>query len=411
VLSGLGATSAGDLFTSEVGDGNLNLVFIVGAATAGGQNRVVVKQALPYLRCLGEGWGLGRERAMFEFEALSAQRKACEEFVPGLHGFSEAHSLIVMEYLAPPMVLLRKGLISGIRYPTMASDVGRFCAHTLFKTSGFALSPTAFRHRVRFWSSNSEMCALTEAVVFTAPFLADAPRTPNRWTSPQLDADKAALEADGALRAAAARLLGRFVGTAKALLHGDLHTGSVMAKPEEGGTKVIDPEFGCYGPMGFDVGMFLANLLLAFVAQPGHRNGGEYAEWILQQVGIFWGAFEAGFVALWDDPVEHTGFMFASPEAPLPPPVVREEQRRFLRGVLEDALGFAGLEMVRRIVGVAHVEELESIEDEGVRAGCERAGLEIGKRLIKSAVGFASVEEVAQVARDFGGTQRESGHP
>ena len=38
----------------EVGDGNLNLVFIVTSSEAG----VVVKQALPYVRLVGESWPL-----------------------------------------------------------------------------------------------------------------------------------------------------------------------------------------------------------------------------------------------------------------------------------------------------------------------------------------------------------------
>ena len=42
----------------EVGDGNLNLVFIV-EGRAGG---VVVKQALPYVRLVGESWPLPLER-------------------------------------------------------------------------------------------------------------------------------------------------------------------------------------------------------------------------------------------------------------------------------------------------------------------------------------------------------------
>jgi len=37
-------------------------------------------------------------------------------------------------------------------------------------------------------------------------------------------------------------------------------------------TQVIDPEFAFYGPMGFDIGAFLGNLILAFFAQDGHAN-------------------------------------------------------------------------------------------------------------------------------------------
>lgn len=37
-------------------------------------------------------------------------------------------------------------------------------------------------------------------------------------------------------------------------------------------TQVIDPEFAFYGPMGYDIGAFLGNLILAFFAQDGHAD-------------------------------------------------------------------------------------------------------------------------------------------
>jgi 5-methylthioribose kinase len=46
----------------EVGDGNLNLVFIV----EGPDGSVCVKQALPYVRAAGPSWPMSLERAFFE---------------------------------------------------------------------------------------------------------------------------------------------------------------------------------------------------------------------------------------------------------------------------------------------------------------------------------------------------------
>lgn len=54
-------------------------------------------------------------------------------------------------------------------------------------------------------------------------------------------------------------------------MHGDLHTGSLMVTNDT--TYAIDPEFGYYGPMGFDVGKIIANILLMFLAIDGHSTG------------------------------------------------------------------------------------------------------------------------------------------
>jgi 5-methylthioribose kinase len=49
----------------EVGDGNLNLVFIVEDARGGS---IVLKQALPYVRLVGPGWPMTPDRATREAE-------------------------------------------------------------------------------------------------------------------------------------------------------------------------------------------------------------------------------------------------------------------------------------------------------------------------------------------------------
>ena len=59
----------------------------------------------------------------------------------------------------------------------------------------------------------------------------------------------------------------------QALLHGDMHTGSLMVTQDT--TYAIDAEFAVYGPIAFDVGKFMANLLLAFFALDGHCTAAE----------------------------------------------------------------------------------------------------------------------------------------
>src|SRR5215510_10875085 len=97
---------------TEVGDGNLNLVFIVKGARGG----VAVKQALPYVRLVGESWPLPLSRAHYEYLALSHQARLAPGLVPDVLHHNEALALVVMELLEPH-IIMRKGLVAGARYP------------------------------------------------------------------------------------------------------------------------------------------------------------------------------------------------------------------------------------------------------------------------------------------------------
>jgi hypothetical protein len=82
----------------------------------------------------------------------------------------------------------------------------------------------------------------------------------------------------------------KFVERQQALLHGDLHTGSLMVAPDA--TYAIDAEFACVGPIAFDVGKMVANLLIACFAShalqaPGEPRDAQRA-WLLQVGPLPW---------------------------------------------------------------------------------------------------------------------------
>ena len=81
----------------------------------------------------------------------------------------------------------------------------------------------------------------------------------------------AELRADRDLKVEAQRLKHLFAAKAETLLHGDLHTGSIMVTDDD--TRVIDPEFAFYGPMAFDVGMLLANFWMSYLLAARPRAG------------------------------------------------------------------------------------------------------------------------------------------
>ena len=86
---------------TEVGDGNLNLVFIVKGARGG----VAVKQALPYVRLVGESWPLPLSRAHYEFLALTRQAEMAPDLVPALLHHNDTLALTVMELLGPHIIM------------------------------------------------------------------------------------------------------------------------------------------------------------------------------------------------------------------------------------------------------------------------------------------------------------------
>uniref|UniRef100_A0A5B6ZUL9 S-methyl-5-thioribose kinase n=1 Tax=Davidia involucrata TaxID=16924 RepID=A0A5B6ZUL9_DAVIN len=377
-----------DLQIKEVGDGNLNFVYIV----VGRSGSFVVKQAVPYVRCIGESWPMTKDRAYFEAMALREHGRLCPGRVPEVYHFDRSMCLIGMRYLEPPHIILRKGLIAGIEYPLLAEHMSEYMARTLFFTSLLYRTTTEHKRAVAEFCGNVELCRLTEQVVFSDPYKVSQY---NHWTSPYLDRDAEAVRNDNTLKLEVAELKSMFCERAQALIHGDLHTGSVMVTHDS--TQVIDPEFAYYGPMGFDVGAFLGNLILAFFAQDGHADQGNdrkaYKEWILRTIEDTWNLFHKKFTAVWDEHKDGSG------EAYLPaiynnPELQLLVKQKFMKDLFHDSLGFGAAKMIRRIVGVAHVEDFESISDASKRADCERRALDFAKVLLKERRNFQAITEV-----------------
>jgi 5-methylthioribose kinase len=380
----------------EVGDGNLNLVFIV-EGPAGG---LVVKQALPYVRLVGKSWPLPLERSWFEYNALVEEARYAPGLTPEILHFDRQQAMIVMEYLTPH-VIMRKGLIRGVEYPRFAADISEFLAQTLFNTSALAGSAAEHKRRVELFASNVELCKITEDLVFTDPYR-EAPL--NRWTRPHLDADKRAFESDAALKVAAQSRKYQFLTAAQALIHGDLHTGSIMLTLDD--TRVIDPEFAFVGPIGFDVGAVIGNLFLAYFAQEGHEAApgarDAYRAWILDQVGAVWNGFRERFLELWRRSQRGEAYVAGLIVSPADEAAMEAERQRFLNALFEDSLAFGGLKMIRRILGLAHVEDLESIADPARRAISERKALRLGRDLVVGASRFSGIDDAIGAAREAG---------
>jgi len=386
---------------SEVGDGNLNLVFIVKGAEGG----IAVKQALPYVRLVGESWPLPLSRSHYEYLALTRQAELVPGLVPAVLHHDEALALVVMELLEPH-IIMRKGLVAGTLYPRFVDDITTFTARTLFFTSDLACPAAEKKQGIAAFAGNHALCKITEDLIFTDPY---REAEQNRWTSPWLDATAARFRDDIEAHVAISRLKLKFMGSPEALIHGDLHTGSIMVTETE--TRVIDPEFAFYGPMGFDVGAVLANLLMGYLASAGHeRSPGErraFEAWMLQTIESVWNEFVRKFLELWRSEAKGDAYpatLFAGEAGGAR---LETERQAYLERLFGDTVGFAAAKIIRRILGLAHNIDFEWIEDAKLRAVCEARSLRLARAMLVDTSSFETVGAVTKAARELRDWQPE----
>ncbi len=376
---------------SEVGDGNLNLVFTV----IGPKGRVIVKQALPYVRLVGESWPLPLYRAFYEYHALTRQAARDPGAVPEVLWFDKDQALIVMEFLHPHRILRQK-FIAGERVAGLGQFLGRYVARNAFRGSELSMKSAAKKADVALFAGNVDIPAISEALVFTDPYYVAKLNHHN----PALDAIVVQLRADLALKVAVQNLFVGFASNTETLLHGDLHSGSVMSTDSD--SRVIDPEFAQYGPMGFDLGMLIANLVMAHLSQPAHREADDlepYQEWILSVIVDCVEVFEVEFTHLWH--TERTGMLY--------PACLFEDQGQssapalahLLARIWDEAMGYCGIEMHRRILSLAHTADFEAIADTVLRGRLEARSLAMGRELILARGGVGDVAALCALARDF----------
>ncbi|TCJ26248.1 S-methyl-5-thioribose kinase [Halomonas sp. GDM18] len=377
----LAFATAEALQVEEIGDGNINYVYRV--CTPDRSASVIVKQGLPWVRIIGESWPLSLVRVRIEAETLQFEADCAPDLVPALHHFDEARSAIVMEDIGDHRNL-RHAFLERASLPQLGEQMGRFLATTLYRSSDLALDAHDKKARVaRF--INPDQCKITEDLFFIDPFCDHERNSIN----PALRADAEALWQDAALKVEVAELKQRFLSAPEALLHGDLHAGSIFVR--EDSTKVIDPEFGFFGPAGFDIGSWLAALWLAACAHTElEGEQGDKRDYVAQ--------LRAQAVASWESFArEYREQAAHTPDASFAAPGVAE---RLLARMLRDALGYAGCELIRRTVGLAHILELESISDATTRARAERRALALGRELIMARESLSDIDAIdALVAR------------
>ena len=347
---------------TEIGDGNINYVFQVRSRRDG--RSVIVKQADKLLRSSGRPLDIYRNK--IEAQTLQLESRLAPDYIPEVYHYDETMAALSMEDISA-YKNLRKEQLAGRVYGHLAENISTFLAQSLLPTTDLVLDRQEKKRRVQFFT-NPELCDITEDLVLTEPYWNYKDR--NIITAGNEDFVRTFLYEDEALHAEVGKLRNAFMNDAQALLHGDLHSGSIFAN--EQGVKIIDPEFAFYGPMGYDIGNVIGNLFFSWAnrcfAAPEEAATAQALEDTIRSLCDL---TARKLAAKYDELVTF--------------PLYRTEgfRRSYLDGVMADSYGYAGTEIIRRVVGDSKVMEVTSVTDPAVRIPMERALIKMGIFLIK----------------------------
>lgn len=386
------------LTVEEVGDGNLNMVFIVRNAD-NPQEKAILKQALTYLRVAGESWPLTRERMRFEIQALLKYNEICPGLVPAVYDSDVEMSLVIMEYLEHHEVM-RKPMVARKRFPNFVDQITTYLVNSLFYTSDLYLTGME-KKALQKQFINPDLCKLQEDFVYSNPYMESEE---NNWNS-LLDKEVEEVRSNSELKIVIAEMKRAYMNSAEAMIHGDLHTGSIMVNEHD--TKVFDPEFSFYGPMGYDIAALLQNLILNYLSHIAHTPDKEeresYQEYVLSMVKNIWIEFARKFDETWA--ANNRGELVPEKywDYPGGKEAFADYRKKYIARLLQDTAGHGGVKFLRRMMGIVSVWDISSIEDPQQRSIAEAAAIRIGKRWVLERKSVTSIDDLINIVREESG--------
>lgn len=347
------------LSIKEVGDGNVNYIYLV----TGNNNSVIVKFADSYIRN-SDTRQLSTKRNEIEYDILKKQFELSGGKTPEVYYYSSEYNCILMENLSEYDVL-REGMLSKKIYPHLGKQIGEFLYNTLFKTTDLVLSPEE-KKDIQSKLVNKDMCEISERLVFTEPYLNT--QKLNKVNDKNEDFIIKELYEDSILQLEVAKLKNKYMNKSESMIHGDLHGGSIFINKAD--VKVFDPEFAFYGPMGYDIGNVIGNLIISYVTEIFINGDENYTDWIKDSIKDTIDSFIDIYNENYIKDVNTKMFK------------TNEFKDFYLKEIVSDTLGYAGTEMIRRTVGVAKVWDLDKNQEHDAMPKIERTIIKIGKKFI-----------------------------
>jgi 5-methylthioribose kinase len=349
-----------NLISREIGDGNINYVYKISSKDS--KFSVIVKQADKILRSSGRE--LDTDRIRIEAEAMMHQGKYKEGMVPKIYLYDEIMHAIIMEDLSE-YEIMRKSLLENNICKNFAENISSFIVDTSLATTDLVVDPMDKKKMMKNFI-NPEICEISERLVFTEPYFDIDDNTYEKENEQFIREN---LYKNSKLHLEVGKLKNEFMTNAQALIHGDLHTGSIFVKGDK--IKVIDSEFSFFGPIGYDLGNIVANLFFIKIRNYLLKdNSKEFDRWLTGTIESTVDLFKEKFLDYLE--VNTRDEILKSPDF----------HQWYLNKVMEYTSGAAGLEVIRRVIGSAKVEDFEGLEDKDIKSSAERIAVKFAVELI-----------------------------
>lgn len=315
----------------EIKKGNMNFVFHLCDL----HQIYALKYAPPYLKMLGKSSYLTQKRIIAEINSMEYFHSLTPTFVPQIYIKNEQDFFFIMEYLEGYTSLQQSDA-----KPLVYEKLGEFL---------LALSSHAPNKNLYY--ECQELKQITKSYVFEYPFIKNHKNLVIfEYLPGQNFSQKFLTNLE--------KLKNLFLSPCKTLIHGDLHTDSIMIK--KGKIAIIDSEFALFSDISFDIGNLIAHTLFHSIANKDKK-------------------YENKLIALFSKLSKLQNF----------------------QNVLQNSVGFCAIEMMRRLFVPAKSKDLESILIFEQKEKAYELSFELAHFLLEEYQSFSTLESFFKKLEKF----------
>lgn len=331
-----------------------------------GNPSVILKHILPYVRAAKENgvhMPLNQNRIYTEVFSLNIWNNIQPGTAPKVYHYDDENFIILMEDLQG-MKTLRSELIKQKRYPNFPVQLGQLLGRVSFYTSSHYLNRDEKKALYKTLT-HMDTESFWNAVIFDR-ILYEATILPiNPGVRDTIDA----FSSDFKIRKEVQKLKTIFNENKQCLIHKDLHTSNIFISDND--VCIYDSEYAGYGPIAFDIGRLVGNILLNIASlHVGTDQDVEqrraYQDYLINCIEDLLTSFSNQFECSWNSHVN--GHL--------------NTRDRFTRNAMSEGLGMAACTTICRLFDIGLCFDMKRIENMEALTRAQKVAIQMARYIL-----------------------------